>query len=145
MGYEAPKQQLTYRQELQRLVRWSSLLLRNPNSDDQYTKIEEEQIAEAANESQSIQFMYDIESKSQQPFIGTYEQYPVDLRDNEWLKTGYRCEFNTWTDIWKSLFMWHNETVNVWSHMLGCFGFIIAVLVIAFGSTNMLKDGQIML
>jgi len=105
--------------------------------------VEEQATVEACTETQSIKFMYDIESKK--PFIGRYDQYPVNLRDNEWLTTGYRCEFNTWADIWRSLFMWHNETVNVWSHMLGCIGFIIAVFVVIFGFKNMQKDGQIML
>jgi adiponectin receptor len=127
-------------------VRWSSLLLRNPSNDDSYRKIEEQQAVEADTEAQTIEFIYNLEPKQKtKAFVGSYDQYPEILRDNECLRTGYRCEFNTWADIWKSLFMWHNETVNVWSHMLGCIGFIIAVFVVIFGFNNMAKDGIIML
>jgi adiponectin receptor len=89
--------------------------------------------------------MYPVEPAKPQGFIGNYEDYPEDLRDNEFLRTGYRCQFNTWPEIWSTLFMWHNETVNVWTHFLGCLGFVIAVFVVAFGLTNLRKDGMIML
>ncbi len=43
---------------------------------------------------------------------------------NEDILTGYRVGF---TDNWlcfKSLFMYHNESGNVWSHMLGALLFV---------------------
>ena len=77
-------------------------------------------------------------------FIGTIDQYREDMRDNEYLLTGYRCHYDTWRGIWSTLFMCHNETVNVWSHLLGCIGFVVAIMFVAFGINNMSKDGQIM-
>jgi len=38
--------------------------------------------------------------------------------------TGYRINFNTFPRILRSLFMLHNESVNVWSHLLGVLLFI---------------------
>lgn len=43
--------------------------------------------------------------------------------DNEYIQRGYRINFNTKRSLCKSLFMLHNESVNVWSHLIGvgCF------------------------
>jgi len=57
-------------------------------------------------------------------FIGTWEQSPKFLQDNEYIKYGYRINFNTTKRVLKSLFMWHNETTNIWSHLLAAFLFI---------------------
>jgi len=57
-------------------------------------------------------------------FIGHLLNAPAFLRDNDYIKRGYRIGFNTKTKIMKSLFMLHNETVNVWSHFLGVLAFV---------------------
>ena len=54
-------------------------------------------------------------------FIGHMLMAPAFLIDNEFILHGYRINFNTKMKIFKSLFMLHNETVNVWSHLLGVF------------------------
>lgn len=41
------------------------------------------------------------------------------MRDNEFIIRGYRINFNSAKKIIKSLFLLHNETVNVWTHLLG--------------------------
>jgi adiponectin receptor len=46
------------------------------------------------------------------------------------LKSGYRIGFNSLSKILKSIFMIHNETVNIWSHLLGAIGFIAFVVLI---------------
>ena len=35
--------------------------------------------------------------------------------------TGYRVPYKAWKYYFLSLFQLHNETVNVWSHLIGCF------------------------
>ena len=50
------------------------------------------------------------------------------MADNKFLLTGYRINFTTGKRICKSLFMFHNETINIWSHMIGV-GFFICLLV----------------
>ena len=51
--------------------------------------------------------------------IGTWEEAPEFLHDNEFLLRGYRINFNTVGRVLRSLFMWHNETVNIWTHLIG--------------------------
>ena len=58
-------------------------------------------------------------------FIGHVKNAPHYLIDNEYIQNGYRINFNSHGEIWKSLFMLHNESVNVWSHLIGVALFII--------------------
>jgi hypothetical protein len=53
---------------------------------------------------------------------------PAHLRDNEYILRGYRIGFNTKAKILKSIFMLHNESVNVWSHLIGVFVFIALLI-----------------
>uniref|UniRef100_A0A674GNR6 Progestin and adipoQ receptor family member 3 n=1 Tax=Taeniopygia guttata TaxID=59729 RepID=A0A674GNR6_TAEGU len=48
----------------------------------------------------------------------TYEQIPVFLKDNPYITDGYRAYLPSRLCI-KSLFILSNETVNIWSHLLG--------------------------
>jgi hypothetical protein len=48
--------------------------------------------------------------------------------DNEYIATGYRINFNSIRKILKSLFIVHNESVNVWSHLLGSILFLAMIL-----------------
>ena len=59
-------------------------------------------------------------SKSKETEIGHLEGADHEfLRDNEFIHGGYRLHFNSFSKIMKSLFMFHNESFNVWSHLLG--------------------------
>ena len=49
------------------------------------------------------------------------------MQDNEFIISGYRIRFNTTRKIIKSLFMLHNESVNVWSHLFGVTLFICLI------------------
>jgi adiponectin receptor len=42
------------------------------------------------------------------------------------LTNGYRINFINYRDIFDSLFMIHNQTVNIWSHLIGA----ILVLIV---------------
>lgn len=60
--------------------------------------------------------------------LGTYictrkEETYAYLADNAYIHTGYRLNY-TIEDCAKSIFQWHNETLNVWTHMIGSFIFI---------------------
>lgn len=52
----------------------------------------------------------------------TYEQVPGFLRENPYITDGYRAYLTSRLCI-KSLFIFSNETVNIWSHLLGFFLF----------------------
>ena len=51
-----------------------------------------------------------------------FHELPAFLQDNEYILTGYRVFYN-WTDSWTSLFTIHNETANIWTHLIGFFLF----------------------
>lgn len=57
-------------------------------------------------------------------FIGHFLMAPAFLQDNEFILRGYRIGFNSRPKILKSLFLLHNETVNVWSHLIGVIVFL---------------------
>ena len=45
--------------------------------------------------------------------LGTYEEAPKFIQDNEYLKTGYLLNCNTFKKIFKSFLILHNESVNI--------------------------------
>lgn len=59
----------------------------------------------------------------------SYEDLPHPWRINPYITSGYRFSGNK-MDCLKSAFKYSNETVNIWSHMIG----LIIVLAIAFHS-----------
>ena len=50
--------------------------------------------------------------------IGHFKEAPHYIQDNEFLLHGYRLNFFTMRKIFRSLFMCHNESVNIWTHLL---------------------------
>eukprot|EP00127_Corallochytrium_limacisporum_P000279 Clim_evm26s9 gene=Clim_evmTU26s9 len=71
------------------------------------------------------------------PFLATYDETHEWLKDNEYIRTGYRTNYNV-KESWKSLFRIHNETLNVWSHVLGIiiFGIQIGLLVSGYHDSH---------
>lgn len=55
--------------------------------------------------------------------LKSYDEIPDWMKNNEFIRTGYRVEYSLWMCV-RSLFTIHNETGNVWTHLLG-FGFFI--------------------
>jgi adiponectin receptor len=51
--------------------------------------------------------------------IGTFEEAPDYLKDNEYIKTGYLLNCDSVKKSIISLFKCHNELMNIWSHLLG--------------------------
>ena len=66
------------------------------------------------------------------PFIGTIEEAPEFLKVKTQLVTGFRINFNTYELAYKSVFMLHNETMNVWTHALGSSAFVIVLGYVIF-------------
>ncbi|KAH0449873.1 hypothetical protein IEQ34_020565 [Dendrobium chrysotoxum] len=47
-----------------------------------------------------------------------YEELPDYMKENEFIRKYYRSEWPI-SHAFLSLFSWHNETLNVWTHLLG--------------------------
>ena len=57
------------------------------------------------------------------PFIGTMsDAAPWMIREH--IYKGYRIGFDSHSKVMRSLFMWHNETSNTWTHLLGAILFV---------------------
>ncbi|KAJ6804090.1 heptahelical transmembrane protein ADIPOR1-like [Iris pallida] len=53
----------------------------------------------------------------------TYEELPEYMKDNEFIRGHYRSEWPL-SHAFLSIFSWHNETINIWTHMIGFFVFL---------------------
>lgn len=80
----------------------------------------------------------------------TFEELPAYQVDNEYVKTGYRVNYHSAWDVFMSSFKCHNETFNIWSHLIGALVSLILLIVYlntypnmesvgSFGTTNELK------
>jgi adiponectin receptor len=61
-------------------------------------------------------------------YIGEQKDCPEFMKDNEYILGGYRIGFNSKRRILRSLFMVHNESVNVWSHLIGATLFVLLIV-----------------
>lgn len=67
----------------------------------------------------------------QASIVSIHEKDPHGL-DNVHIQHGYRKNFDTLGKIMRSIFMLHNETVNIWTHLLGGILFIIFACSLAY-------------
>ena len=82
------------------------------------------------------EFLVKKEKKSRPITLVTYNEAPKHQQDNEYIRKGYLVNCDSMKKITKSLFMIHNETVNVWSHLLGAILIIFLVVYTAIFITN---------
>ena len=59
--------------------------------------------------------------------IGKYSDAPDYLKDNEYIKNGYLINCQSLKLVIRSIFVCSNETINIWSHLMGC---ILSILLI---------------
>ncbi|KAG7387169.1 Adiponectin receptor protein 2 [Phytophthora boehmeriae] len=55
------------------------------------------------------------------------------LADNSYIRSGYRLHYSA-RECFQSLFELHNETLNVWTHMVGSFIFLMLMVYLALSS-----------
>lgn len=75
-------------------------------------------------------------NKKMNQVVGTYNDAPDFIKDNEYIKRGYRVNCDSVKKVTKSLFYLHNESVNVWSHLLGVITVIILIVYTAIFITS---------
>lgn len=77
-------------------------------------------------------------------FVGTFSQAPSYLVENEFIQNGYRINYekSSW-QIFRSLFQFHNESVNVWSHLLGMLLFIYLMTWVSFSVLSYQEMGEV--
>jgi len=63
-------------------------------------------------------------------YVGHVDDAPGFSRDNEFILRGYRVNFHTCETIAKSLCLCHNETVNVWTHLVGALFTMVLIVIV---------------
>ena len=69
--------------------------------------------------------------------LGTFEEAEKFMQDNEYIKEGYILNCTTFKKTLRSLLMIHNETVNVWSHLIGAIFFFFLIWYTTVFITNL--------
>ena len=69
--------------------------------------------------------------------LGKYEEAPKYLQDNEYIIEGYLLNCNTFKKTLRILFVLHNESVNVWSHLIGAISFLFLIWYTTVFITNL--------
>ena len=68
--------------------------------------------------------------------IGDFIEAPKFMQDNEYIKGGYLLNCNTFKKTFKSLFMCHNETVNIWTHLIAAIFFFFLIFYTSIFISN---------
>ncbi|KAF2803787.1 HlyIII-domain-containing protein [Mytilinidion resinicola] len=74
-----------------------------------------------------------VEKKVEHGLTLLYEKLPLWMQENHFIIRGYRPQSNSYTTSARSLGYLHNETVNIYSHLLGSIGSIISGIVVYTG------------
>jgi hypothetical protein len=56
-----------------------------------------------------------------------FDELPTSMKDNNYIHTKYR-QVSGYMECWKSIFKVHNETVNIWTHLLGALLFVYLII-----------------
>ena len=68
--------------------------------------------------------------------LGTFNDVPAYCKQNEYIKKGYRLNCDSISKSLKSLFILHNESVNIWSHLIGAILFVLLIFYTIYYITN---------
>ena len=72
------------------------------------------------------------EEKVKQALVVAWDQLPNWQQDNQFITSGYRPQSNSFKKSFGSLGYIHNETVNIFSHLIPSIGFTILAIVLYF-------------
>ncbi|KAI1454359.1 HlyIII-domain-containing protein [Annulohypoxylon moriforme] len=77
----------------------------------------------SSSASKLAQAAVDVEHKLASALLILWDDLPSWRRDNHFIETGYRRDSNSYWQSLVSLFYVHNESVNIWTHLLGALFF----------------------
>ncbi|OTA88171.1 hypothetical protein M434DRAFT_399128 [Hypoxylon sp. CO27-5] len=77
----------------------------------------------SSSKSTVAQTAKDVEHKVASALHVLWDDLPSWRRDNHFIVTGYRPDSNSYWRSFTSLFYVHNESVNIWTHLLGALFF----------------------
>lgn len=69
-----------------------------------------------------------VEEKIESTLLLAWDELPAWRQDNAFITTGYRPTTNSYQHSLASIFSVHNESVNIWTHLLGALVFVGAGL-----------------
>jgi adiponectin receptor len=61
----------------------------------------------------------EMEQKVEEKLILLWDEISPWQQDNHYIRSGYRAQSNSYSKSWKSLGYIHNETVNIYTHLVG--------------------------
>ena len=64
-----------------------------------------------------------VETKIEEALLVLWDELPHWRKDNAYIHSGYRQTSNSYWRSFVSLGYLHNESVNIWTHLLGAIGF----------------------
>ena len=111
-----------------------------------YENLKEEKIKERKESSnKNISKKLDSKEKSskfeEKIIVGNYNDAPDYLKDNELIKTGYLINCHSLKMVLRSLFVCSNETINIWSHLIGCIISISLIILTAmYLKTSLIRE-----
>ncbi|KAH7349050.1 hemolysin-III related-domain-containing protein [Pyrenochaeta sp. MPI-SDFR-AT-0127] len=71
-----------------------------------------------------------LEKQVEQKLILLWDELSPWQQDNHYIQSGYRAQSNSYAKSWKSLGYLHNETVNIYSHLLGALLALISSVIL---------------
>lgn len=69
-----------------------------------------------------------VETRIEEALLQIWDQLEPWRRDNAYILGGYRATSNSYRRSFRSLGYLHNESVNIWSHLLGAAGFTVVAV-----------------
>jgi adiponectin receptor len=72
------------------------------------------------------------EQKAKDALTVLWDDIPLWMRDNHYIQTGYRPQSNSYRKSASSITYLHNESVNIWTHLLGAGLAAITAIVMYF-------------
>uniref|UniRef100_A0A0K0DTD2 ADIPOR-like receptor IZH1 n=1 Tax=Strongyloides stercoralis TaxID=6248 RepID=A0A0K0DTD2_STRER len=74
------------------------------------------------------------------PKLINFENLPDWLKDNQFIRSGYRPPSGSMKYVFFSLIQYHNETINIWTHLVGSIMFISACIWVMSRPNNLVPS-----